>query len=165
MNTVISTELMSRLARLMLDEQVASLGTFQAGYPLVTMTQFVVLDEYSQIAIHVSGLAQHTQAMRANNKVGLMVCESVAGARNPQTLDRLSITGVTNEVDPDTDDHQGIKRRYLEKYPKSAISFTLPDFTFFKIHAVRARLITGFGEIVDLTPEDLDNTSRLEVKG
>jgi putative heme iron utilization protein len=85
----------------------------------------------------------------------MMIAEPDHGSRNPQTLARLSIQGQAIPLVHDSADLDEARSAYLAKFPTSALNFQLGDFLLVRIHPQSARLVTGFGRIFDLTPEDL----------
>jgi putative heme iron utilization protein len=145
------------LIRLVRDQRVASLGTIFRGSPLVSMVLFAATDDLSHLIIHVSRLAQHTQALLESDSgnVGLMIAEPDRKSRNPQTLARLAIQGSAAVVSPDDADYPSLHQSYLRKFPNAALIFELGDFLLVRIRHRNARLVTGFGRIFDLEPDRL----------
>jgi putative heme iron utilization protein len=146
------------LVRLVREQRVAALGTLFHGGPLVSLVPFSVAPDLSSFEIHVSRLAQHTQGLLGSGRVGLMIAEPDRPSRNPQTLPRLSIQGEATALDPDTPEYAEARSRYLEKFPNAGMNFQLADFLLVRIEPRSARLVSGFGRIFDLSPDDLAAT-------
>ena len=142
------------LATLIRSQRVASLGSLYQGAPLVSLVPYAVAPNFGAFYIHISRLAQHTEAILADARVSLMIAEPDAPDANPQTLARLSLRG---EAAPDP----GAKDAYLAKFPDAAFNFTLADFTLYRITPLAARFVGGFGRIVDLSPADLTRAATL----
>jgi putative heme iron utilization protein len=135
-------------------QRIASLGTLYRGAPLVTLVPYAATPDFGAFYIHISRLAQHTEAILADARVGLMIAEPDAPGANPQTLARLSLRG---EASPDP----GAKDAYLARFPEAAFNFTLADFTLYRITPLAARFVAGFGRIADLSPADLARAATL----
>ncbi|MBV8127576.1 MAG: pyridoxamine 5'-phosphate oxidase family protein [Planctomycetaceae bacterium] len=143
------------LARLVRDERIAALGTLFHGAPLVSLVLFSAAADLSAIHIHVSRLAQHTQGLLESGRVGLMIAEPDRDSRNPLTLARLSIQGDAKPLPAGDPEYDAARASYLSKFPTAALNFQLGDFLLVRIQPHSARLVTGFGRIFDLKPDDL----------
>jgi putative heme iron utilization protein len=142
------------LVRLLRTQRIAALGTLRDGAPFVSMVLFAPSPDFTSLFIHISRLAQHTQDISQDHRVGLMLAETDSGAGDPQLLARVSIQGTAVEVPVADTSYAGCKSIYLAKYPHAAFNFQLGDFNLFRIRVGTARLIAGFGKIFDLTTED-----------
>jgi heme iron utilization protein len=143
-----------QLARLIRGQRVAALGTLHEATPLVTAVLYAAAPDFSAFFIHVSRLALHTQALRQDPRVSLLVAEPDTGANNPLALARVSLRGEASERALDAADYEAVKRAYLAKFPEAAINFSLPDFSLYAIVPAAARYVAGFGRIHDLTAAD-----------
>jgi putative heme iron utilization protein len=143
------------LANLLCQQRVAALGTLFHGAPLVSMVLFSVVPGSSAIDIHISRLAQHTQGLLEDARVGLMIAEPDRISRNPQTLARLSLQGDARGLARESPEYEEAMNTYLEKHPTASINFQLGDFLIVRIEPRTARLVTGFGRIFDLSAKDL----------
>jgi putative heme iron utilization protein len=153
-------EIGQELIHLVRDHRVAALGTLLDGHPLVTMVLFDPEPDLSGFDIHVSRLAQHTQAMAHNPKVALMIAESDSETRNPQTLARLAIQGYAEPLHTDGPLYLEARESYLQRFPKSAMNFDLGGFFLVRVRPVTARLVTGFGKIFDLSAAEMISLAR-----
>jgi len=156
-NEVANMDVASRqlLARLIRAQRVAALGTLREGAPLVSLVLYAASPDFLSFYIHVSRLAQHTQGIMQDPRVGLMVAEADSGEKNPQLLARLSIRGEAEEVAASAADYGEVKAGYLGKFPEAAFNFGLSDFCLYRLRTQGARFVGGFGRIFDLAPEDL----------
>jgi putative heme iron utilization protein len=143
------------LANMLREQRVAALGTLFHGAPLVSMVLFSTLPGSPAVDIHVSRLAQHTQGLLEDARVGLMIAEPDRTTRNPQTLARLSLQGDARALARESPEYEEAVSAYLEKYPNASINFQLGDFLMVRIEPRSARLVTGFGRIFDLSAVDL----------
>jgi putative heme iron utilization protein len=142
------------LARLLRRQRIAALGTLSDAAPLVSMVLFVAAADLTSFYIHVSRLAQHTQALLQDPRVSLMVAEPDTGEHDPQMLARVSIRGDATEVPPTAVDYEAAKAAYFEKFPRSAVNFGLGDFMLWRITPRGVRYVGGFGKIFDLAAAD-----------
>ena len=139
------------LKNLLLKERIAHLGTLRNGAPMVSMTLFLPEKDFSAFYVHVSRLAWHTQDMAQDSRVALSVAESDDGRADPFTLMRVTVRGEALQI-PQND---GLKTRWLERFPEQAINFELADFSFWKITPRDARFVAGFGRIHNLSATEL----------
>ena len=157
---VLEAELEKKLAALIRSTRVAGLGTLREGAPLVSMVAYLPATDFSAFYVHVSRLAQHTQDMSADARVGLMISESDDGRDDPQTLARLSILGVAGQFDKEHEEYATIQSDYLERYPQSAPLFGFGDFGLWQIIPKSARFVAGFAQTYNLTPNALKRISK-----
>lgn len=143
------------LVHLLKDLRVASLGTLREGYPSVSMVLFATAPDFSEIYIHISRLARHTQDVRKDERVSLMIAEQDDGGANPGNLARLSIRGEVTILPPEETDFESVKTNYLEKLPFSASCFELADFSLYRIKPLSARFFVRFGRIFNLLADDI----------
>jgi len=154
------TNLEKSLAEMIRSSRVAGLGTLRDGAPLVSMVAYLPEDDFSAFYIHVSQLAQHTQAMLASPHVGLMISEADDGRADPQTLARISILGEAEQMAKDDADYPKIQAQYISRFPKSAPLFGFGDFWVWKIVPRSARFVAGFAQAFNLTPDALKRVSK-----
>ncbi len=142
------------LARLIRTQRIAALGTIWDTAPLVSMVLYVAAADLSAFYIHVSQLAHHTQALRQDRRVSLLIVEPDTGETDPQLLARVSIRGEAMETPPTAGNYAEVKSAYLARFPRSAVNFGLGDFTLYRITPRTARYVAGFGQIFDLVAAD-----------
>ena len=136
-------------------QRIASLGTLHDGEPYVSMVPFAVLAGGPEFVIHVSALAAHTKDMLAEPKVSLLVIAPANPEIPPQATARLTIQGDATQVDEGDARHASAKRAYMDRFPQSAQTFALPDFSIFLIRPRALRFVGGFAQAKSLTPEGL----------
>jgi hypothetical protein len=146
------------LEELVHETAVSALGTLHDGFPFVSMVPFALAVDGRTFYVHVSGLAQHTQDMIADPRVGLLVTESEESGRSPQALARLSIQGRAKEIPRDSAEYGVARDIYLRRFPDAEPMFGLADFSLFAITPLAARFIGGFARAFSLTPDELAAT-------
>ena len=117
-------------------------------WPYVSLVLVAVDHDLSPILL-ISDLAEHTRAIRADNRVSLLF-DGTVGLDQPLTGARVSLVG---RAVP-TDDER-VKRRFLARHPDAAMYAGFKDFHFFKVTPERAHLVAGFGKIRWLSRTEL----------
>src|SRR5262249_22613648 len=141
-------------------QRIASLGTLHDGESYVSMVPFAMLADGPDFVIHVSALAAHTKDMLANPKVSLMVIAPENAEVSPQATARLTIQGDAAPLDAADARHEKAKRAYLDRFPQSAQTFELGDFSIFLVRPRQLRFVGGFAQAKSLTPEGLARVFR-----
>lgn len=142
------------LASLIRSQRIAALGTLRDGVPFVSMVPYAEAADLSAFYLHLSRLAVHTQAIRSDPHVGLMIAQPDTGSSDPQTLARVSIQGEAVVVAKDSADFSVIKVLYLAKFPAAELNFGLGDFDLYRITPHTGRYVADLGKIYDLKEED-----------
>ena len=153
-------ELEKKLAEMVRSSRVAGLGTLRDGAPLVSMIAYLPEEDFSAFYIHVSQLAQHTKAMQADARVGLLISEADDGRADPQTLARVSILGTAEQVSTDDPGYSDIRSRYVARFPQSAPLFGFGDFGLWRVVPRSARYVAGFAQAYNLTPDALKRVAK-----
>ena len=143
------------LARLIRLQRVAALGTLRQGAPLVSMVAYLPEADFSGFLLRVSGLAWHTQDMLQDARVSLVIAETDDGRADPQTLARITLRGEAAQRPGAGDDFERAKRAWLARFPESAVTFELADFSFWRIAPRDARYVAGLGRTYNLSAEAL----------
>lgn len=143
------------LASLIRTQRTAALGTLYDGAPLVSLVLYAPSADFSAFYLHISRLAQHTQAILRDPQVSLLIAEPDTGAQDPQTLARVSLQGTVSEVLRTDADDEAIRSLYLQRFPTAMMTLSLGDFAFFRVIPSRGRFVAGFGQIFNLTAATL----------
>lgn len=143
------------LVHLIRGQRTAALGTLHEGAPLVSLVLYLPNVDFSAFYLHLSRLAQHTQAILREPQVSLMIAEPDTGQQDPQTLARVSLQGVASILPPTAADYETVRAAYLQRFPTAAMTVSLGDFAFYRIEPQRGRFVAGFGQIFNLTKESL----------
>lgn len=143
------------LARIIGKERVASLATLRQGTPLVSMVSFLSQPDGSGIVLRLSRLAWHTQDMARNAQVSLMIAESDDGRADPQTLARVTVRGEATRLSAGGVEFEQLKAAWLARFPESAVTFELADFSFWRVKPRDARFVAGLGRTYNLSAAEL----------
>jgi heme iron utilization protein len=144
-----------KLARLIRNGRIASLGTLRQGAPFVSMVLYTPAVDFCAFYIHISRLAHHTQDILQDPRVSLMIVEVDNQEADAQTLARFSIMGHAAEIVVDSDEYIQVKDHYLEKYPQAEPLFDFKDFAIFRIQPESARYVAGFARAFNLSASQL----------
>ncbi len=120
-----------------------------AGFPFGSVAPYC-LDANGCVIILISSIAQHTKNIVENNKVSFIVSE--AGVDDVQTAARLTLMAEAQVIDANDED---TRQRYYRYFPSARGYHNTHNFSFYRLHSVRARYIGGFGKIHWLQPEQL----------
>lgn len=113
-------------------------GEAGAGWPYPSFV-LTAADHDGSPLLFVSGLAQHTRNLLADDRVGLSF-EATAGLMEPLTGARVSVLG--RAIRTDDARHRG---RFLARHPSTQRLTALGDFAFFRVAVERVHLVAGFG--------------------
>lgn len=144
-------ETTAQLARLIRGQRVAALGTLRGGAPLTSLVAFLAAPDLSAFTLHVSRLAWHTQDLEREPHASLLIAEADDGRADPQTLARVTIRGAAHRLAAAGPEHEHLKAAWLERFPESAITFELADFSFWRIAPQDVRFIAGLGQTYNLS--------------
>ena len=147
--------MMHKLRALFRAQPIGSLGTYHAGEPHVSMVPFAIMADDPAFVIHVSALAAHTKHMLAEPQVSLLVVMPPAPGVSPQATARVTIQGDATRDEESTPEHEEAKAAYLDRFPESAPTFELSDFSLFTIRPRSIRFVGGFAEAKTITPAGL----------
>jgi putative heme iron utilization protein len=152
----------SRLLRALLsDRPIGALATQHRGEPAVSMVPFILPAGETHLLIHVSGLATHTRDMLEHARVALLVMAETGGPWSPQALPRVALQADATPLDRDSESYVQARAHYLGRFPDSAQTFELTDFSLFVLRPLSARLVAGFGRAYSLVGAPLEDWLRL----
>jgi putative heme iron utilization protein len=148
-----STDTSRSLRALLQERAVVALGTLQGNEPYVSLVPFAVAPSGKSLIIHTSRLAAHTQNMRQNERVSVLVAEPEGPDKMPQSLARVTIQGIARAAGVDEADYPRWREAYLGRFPSAAPLFDFADFSLFLIDVTSARFVGGFAQAVTLDAE------------
>jgi putative heme iron utilization protein len=158
--TSIDTKDRELLKHLLTERRVASLAVLVDGKPYASMVPFALTEDGAAVLIHASSLARHSAGLAADAPFALLVHELDSAAdENPGQLGRVSLEGTVRPLSRDEPAYASGQHSYLEKFPKSQLTFQLGDFTLYELRIEAARLVAGFAKTFDLTPQEIGAVS------
>ena len=121
------------------------------GFPFASRTA-VANDIDRTPVILVSALSEHTSGLSNDPRVSLLLGEP--GKGDPLAHPRITLQCEAEWIDREDKRRDRIKERFLRRHPKSKLYVDFPDFAFFRLNPVTARLNGGFGKAFRLQPKD-----------
>ena len=146
------------LARLIRSSRIAALGTLRRGAPNVSMVAYLPARDFATVWMRLSRLAWHTQDLSVDARVSLSICEADDGRADPQTIARVTLRGDAEQLP--RDDAESPTRAWLERFPASAVTFELADFSFWRIVPRDARFVAGLGRTHNLSASELSRAAQ-----
>jgi putative heme iron utilization protein len=100
-------------------------------------------------------MARHSAGLQADAPFALLIHELDSSPdKNPAQLGRITLEGTVRPLSREEPAYAAGQHAYLEKFPKSQITFQLADFTLYELRIESARLVAGFAKTFDLEPQD-----------
>lgn len=142
-----------------LSVQLATLGDEQT--PESSYAPFVWYD--GNIFLFLSELARHTQNLRRDSAIGLMLIEDEANARNPFSRRRIYLQGTAHSVLRDHESFTPVLAEFSRRFGAvMEVIEPLPDFHLFRVNVYQGRFILGFGQAYRLSGDDLDHLEHID---
>ena len=148
------------LARLVRSARIGALGTLRKGAPNVSMVAYMPAPDFATVWMRLSRLAWHTQDLAVDARVSLSICETDDGRADPQTLARVTLRGEAVQIPAERSDGEALKRAWLERFPQSAVTFELADFSFWGIVPRDARFVAGLGRTYNLSASEFSRAAQ-----
>lgn len=152
-------------ARLLAASRWAALAVVNEGAPAAAMTSYALAPDGSALYVHLSQMALHTRALLEEPKAAFVVSQADTGDGDPQTLPRLSLSGVALALVPGTLEYEAGQAAYLGRYPSADERFALADFVLFRFEPAEARWVGGFGRALRMTGAQLAEAVREVLRG
>lgn len=142
------------ISRLLTNTHGLSLATISGEQkPLASYAPFIVLNE--RIYVYLSGLAEHTRNMLANQHLSLMLLAEPEENKNPFARQRLTLNATSRSMLRDTAPwHEVISKMTKDLGGTMQVLKTLPDFTLFELKISGGNFVKGFGAAFSLTATD-----------
>ena len=149
-----------RLLGLIRSQRWAALATVGDGSPFASMVAYAFEPEGPAFLLHLSRLAQHTESLLVNGLASLVISEPDPGVGDPQTLERVTVSGPVREIPRDSGQHPTLRARYLERLPTAEPLFEFRDFVLFQLTAEEVRYVGGFAQAHTLLEEEFREVTR-----
>lgn len=144
------------LLELLRQRRVGALAVLVSDRPFASLVPFAMTGDLSAALIHASRLARHSEGLASGSSFSLLVHEPDSDAdANPAQLARVSLEGTVQPIDRESAEYGPARDLYLEKFPKSRITFDLADFTLHALEINRCRLVAGFAQTYNLSADEL----------
>jgi hypothetical protein len=154
-------ESLNSLAKLIAQQRTAALGTLHQGTPYVSLVLIVPSPGFQTFDFHISTLSVHTQDLMKDPRCSLLIVEPDHLERDPQTLARLTLFGLAQQLPQDSPNYPAARDRYLARFPQSAQLFNFKDFSMFRFTPDGARFVAGFARAFNLSNSQFEQAARL----
>jgi heme iron utilization protein len=120
--------------------------TLRDGHPFGSHVPYLFGNDWSLVYLHLSRLALHSQHLTADPRVSLFIAEPDKPGKNPTVLQRLNLQGDAMILPLTDASYDGVRQRYLAKFPQSRMMFGFGDFALWELRMRDAHLVLGFGQ-------------------
>jgi heme iron utilization protein len=120
----------------------------QAGHPYASLV-IVATDPDGRPVLLLSGLALHTQNLKADPRASLLI-DATSLSGDPLAGGRVTVIGRLEQTTS-----ASTRTRFLNRHPSAAQYADFGDFAFYQLNVERAHFIGGFGRIVGLSAEQM----------
>ena len=152
-------------ARLLAASRWAALAVVVDGAPVAAMTSYAIAPDGAALYVHLSQMALHTRALLTEPRAALVVSAPDTGDGDPQTLPRLSLSGVALALVPGTPEYAAGQAAYVGRFPAAEERFALADFVLFRFEPSEARWVGGFAQALRMTGAQLAEAMQAMPKG
>lgn len=135
--------------------RVLALGVLVDGVPYVGLLPFALSDDRQTLLVHASSLARHTRGLSEGAPFSALLHGDEATAPDPLQIPRVTFSGEVQTLGGGTAEAEAAKARYLARFPESAPTFELPDFSLYALRIREGRFVAGFASARDVSPRDL----------
>ncbi|WP_105167719.1 HugZ family pyridoxamine 5'-phosphate oxidase [Pseudoalteromonas sp. T1lg23B] len=136
---------------------LSTLSVTMPGFPFGSTVHFIS-DASTRVYLFISDLAQHTKNLSQCCKLSLTVFAE-NHAQNA-AASRLTLLATAKKLA--RADSMSLIEQFVQQIPDAAQYAQLADFHIWQLDIVRARFISGFGEIFWLEQTQWYNSSELE---
>ncbi len=140
----------SVLRQLMTETRVLSLGVLVDGEPHVGLLPFVVTPDFGSVLVHASTLARHSRGLQPGSPYSALI-HGPDRDGDPLQVPRVTISGRVQPVERSTAEYDELRKVYMDRFPTSQQTFSLGDFSLYRLDLERGRLVAGFARAVTLT--------------
>lgn len=139
----------------MTGRSVLSLALVDGGVPVIGMVPFASEPDLSAVLVHVSRLAPHGRALTPGTRFAVLIHAPDLPGASPGELARARFSGAAEHLPRGLAPYATARDRYLERFPDSAVTFSLGDFELYRLPLERGRLVAGFARTINLTADSL----------
>ncbi|TWT53712.1 hypothetical protein Pla22_13440 [Rubripirellula amarantea] len=135
----------------------ASLGTIaDGGAPFVSLVT-VARIKPDQMAMLLSGLAVHTKNLANDHRVSLLLVSPGGENGDPLAGARATLIGSVQKLARGAD--HVARTAFLQRHPEAAMYADFGDFAFYEMMVHKAHLVAGFGKIVTVSGDQLNEVT------
>lgn len=135
-----------RLIGLIRAQRWAALATVGHAGPMASMVAYAPEPDLSALLLYLSRLAAHTGNLIEQPVASLVIGEPDPGEGDPQTLERVTMTGEVSAISRDHPGYAALRDCYLGHLPAAEPLFGFDDFTLFRLVPEEVRYVGGFAQ-------------------
>lgn len=143
------------------DQRVLSLAVVVDGAPFAGLLPFVPATDYTSVLVHASRLARHSKGLFDGARVGILLHEQYAPGKDALQIKRASFECTVHPLEREGESWNQGRARYLERFPDSGVTFTLGDFTLYRLELKHGLYVAGFGRATDIASDDIAKIATL----
>jgi heme iron utilization protein len=143
------------LQELLAEQRLLSLAVLAEGVPYAGLLPFVSLPARDAVLIHASRMSKHSRGLAAGGRVGVLLHEQDAPGKDPLQIRRATFECVVHPLERNTAAWEAGRDLFLGKFPDSGITFTLGDFTLYRLELQRGLYVAGFGRAIEVPTDDI----------
>jgi putative heme iron utilization protein len=140
---------------LLSQQRVLALAVEAAGTPYAGLLPFAPLPDRSGVIVHASRLAKHAEGLGAGARVGVLLHEGDAPDKDPLQLQRVTFECRAEPLERASDAWREARDLYLARFPRSAVTFGLGDFTLYRLAFQSGLYVAGFGRALAIPGRDI----------
>lgn len=140
----------------LLDRRVLAMGVLVDGAPYVGLLPFASSPDRRSLFVHSSSLARHARGMGGGMPFSALLQAGEDAIEDPLQVPRVTFLGTVERLEPDSLEYDDARARYLARFPGSAVTFELADFSLYALRVREGRLVGGFARARNVSPGDLE---------
>jgi putative heme iron utilization protein len=140
---------------LLAQQRVLALAVQAGGTPYAGLLPFAPLPDRSGVIVHASSLAKHAEGVGTGARVGVLIHEGDAPDKDPLQLQRVTFECRVEPLERSSGAWHEARDRYLSRFPRSAVTFGLGDFTLYRLAFQSGLYVAGFGRAIAIPERDI----------
>ena len=144
-----SEEIMSRISKLLASQNLCVLGTSDHGHPYTSLIVYAELPDLAHIVFFTRRDRRKYRNLKSDSRVSLYIDSREKGARDPATIEGISITGVAWEIKK-SEEFEELRMLYEKKNPHMNHFADDPDSLMFRINIETIKYVVNFDEAYEM---------------
>ena len=137
------------------DQRLLALAVIVKDLPYAGLMPFSVLPDRSGVLVHASALSKHSRGLSDGGRATVLLHEQYGPDKDPLQIKRLTLECVVHPLERKSETWEAARDSYMERFPKSRITFKLRDFTLYRLEFKQGLYVAGFGQAIDIEPADI----------
>jgi putative heme iron utilization protein len=150
------SDILDEIKEILSTERVLALGVLRDGEPYVGLLPFVPAVDFASVVVHASRLALHTAGLEDEAPFSVLIHDGDVADGDPLQIRRITLLGKVEHLARDSRDYAVERSRYVDRFPASAPTFGLGDFSLYRLRFESGRFVGGFARARSLGPKDIE---------